>query len=52
VVLLNSAGVLLAADAVAGIREGIAMAAQSIDSGAAQAKLEGLVELSQAFGPG
>ena len=48
VVLLNSAGVLLAADAVGDIRAGIEMAAQSIDSGAALAKLEALVELSQA----
>ncbi len=52
VVLLNTAGVLLAADAVADFRAGIEMAAQSIDSGASQAKLEALVELSQAFGPG
>jgi anthranilate phosphoribosyltransferase len=47
VVLLNSAGVLLAADAVADIREGIQRAAEVIDSGAALGKLEALVELSQ-----
>ena len=47
VVLLNSAGVLLAADAAASIPEGIQRAAESIDSGAAQAKLETLIKLSQ-----
>ena len=52
VVLLNSAGVLLAADAVAGIPEGIQRAAEVIDSGAAQAKLEALIELSQIGGTG
>ncbi len=50
VVLLNSAGVLLAADAVADFRTGVEMAAHSIDSGAAHAKLEALIELSQAAG--
>jgi anthranilate phosphoribosyltransferase len=52
VVLLNSAGVLLAADAVAGMPEGIQRAAEVIDSGAAQAKLEALIELSQIGGTG
>ena len=47
VVLLNSAGVLLAADAAASIPEGIQRAAESIDRGAAQAKLETLIKLSQ-----
>ena len=46
VVLLNSAGVLLAADAVTGVREGIQRAAESVDSGAALGKLEALVSLS------
>ena len=49
-VLLNSAGVLMAADLVSNIRDGIQTAAQAIDSGAALAKLDGLVELSQAGG--
>ena len=48
VVLLNSAGVMLAADAAQDIRQGIGLAARSIDTGAAQAKLEALIELSQA----
>ena len=46
VVLLNSAGVLLAADAVTSVREGIQRAAESVDSGAALGKLEALVSLS------
>ena len=46
VVLLNSAGVLLAADAVTTVREGIQRAAESVDSGAALGKLEALVTLS------
>ena len=45
-VLLNSAGVLLAADAAENLHDGIGLAAKSIDTGAAQAKLEALVELS------
>ena len=47
-VLLNTAGVLLAAGAAATIPEGIQQAAQAIDSGAARQRLEALVELSQA----
>ena len=49
-VLLNTAGVLLAAGAVADISEGIQVAALAIDRGAARRKLEALVELSQAGG--
>ena len=45
-VLLNTAGVLLAADAADSIPDGIQAAAQSIDSGAARQRLEALVELS------
>ena len=47
-VLLNTAGVLLAAGAAPGIPEGIQTAARSIDSGAARERLEALVELSNA----
>ena len=47
-VLLNTAGVLLAADAATTIPEGIQQAAQSIDSGAARQRLEAMVELSNA----
>ena len=49
-VLLNTAGVLLAAGAVADISEGIQVAALAIDRGDARRKLEALVELSQAGG--
>ena len=47
-VLLNTAGVLLAAGAAADFPEGIQQAALSIDSGAARHRLEALVELSNA----
>ncbi len=45
-VLLNTAGVLLAAGTAATIPEGIQQAAQSIDAGAARHRLAALVELS------
>ena len=45
-VLLNAAGVLLAAGAAGSIPEGIRQAAQAIDTGAARQRLAGLVELS------
>ncbi|MSQ11410.1 MAG: anthranilate phosphoribosyltransferase [Dehalococcoidia bacterium] len=47
VVLYNAAATLLAADAVADLREGVRRAAESIDSGKAMKALRGLVELSQ-----
>ena len=47
-VLLNTAGVLLAAGDADSIPEGIQQAAQAIDSGAARQRLDALVELSQA----
>ena len=47
-VLLNAAGVILAADAAPNIPQAIQQAAQSIDRGAARQKLAALVELSQA----
>ena len=47
-VLLNTAGVLLAAGAAATIPEGIQQAAHAIDSGAAMQRLDALVELSNA----
>ena len=47
-VLLNTAGVLLAAGAADSIPAGIQQAAQAIDRGAATQRLEALVELSQA----
>jgi anthranilate phosphoribosyltransferase len=46
-VLANSAGALLAADKAATLSDGVALAAESIDSGAALGKLDSLVALSQ-----
>ncbi|MGR3655820.1 anthranilate phosphoribosyltransferase [Paracoccus sp. (in: a-proteobacteria)] len=45
-VLLNAAAALLVADKVADLREGAAMAARSIDSGAARAKLKQLAAVT------
>ncbi|MDB6179420.1 anthranilate phosphoribosyltransferase [Paracoccus sp. Z330] len=45
-VLLNAAAALLVADKVADLREGTAMAAESIDSGAAKACLTALAEVT------
>jgi len=47
VVLMNAAAALLAADKAADLGEGIRMAADSIDSGAAAKKLAGLIGLSR-----
>ena len=49
-VLLNSAAALVAADKSATLGEGIAMAAQAIDSGAALERVDALVEVSQGAG--
>ena len=49
-VLLNSAGVLLAGDLVSNIRDGVQLAAQAIDSGAAKDRMESMIEVSQADG--
>jgi anthranilate phosphoribosyltransferase len=46
VVLANAAAALLVAGAVSSLREGVARAAESIESGRARAALEALVELS------
>jgi anthranilate phosphoribosyltransferase len=48
VVLLNAAAALLVAGKAKTLREGVALAAQSIDSGKARAVLEALVKLSHA----
>lgn len=45
-VLLNAAAALIVAGKVADLREGAAMAAQSIDSGAARARLTALAEVT------
>jgi anthranilate phosphoribosyltransferase len=50
VVLLNSGAVLLVGDRVTNLRQGIALAAEVIDSGAALQTLEALVALSQRLG--
>ena len=47
VVLLNAAAGLLAADRVGSFEEGITLARDAIDSGAAQTRLERLVKVSQ-----
>jgi anthranilate phosphoribosyltransferase len=49
VVLMNAAVALLAADRVASLQDGVAMAAKSIDSGAANQSLEKLAAISQEF---
>lgn len=49
IVLLNSAGVLMAGDRVDSIKEGIKTAAEIIDDGGALEKLEDLVALSQSL---
>ena len=46
-VLLNGAGVLLAGDLVTNIRDGVELAAQTIDSGAAKACMESMIEASR-----
>ncbi|MCF8110959.1 MAG: anthranilate phosphoribosyltransferase [Desulfobacteraceae bacterium] len=47
IVLINSAAALMAADRAQSIKEGIAMAQSSIDTGAAMDKLESLVEFTR-----
>jgi anthranilate phosphoribosyltransferase len=50
VVLLNAAAGLVAGKLAAALPEGLSLAAQSIDSGAARAKLEGLVAFTNSRG--
>lgn len=47
-VLLNAAAALTVQGAARDLKEGVAMAAQSIDSGAAKAKIEGLARITSA----
>ena len=49
-VLLNSAGVLMVGDNVESIRKGVEMSAGIIDSGAALAKLDQMIEVTQRLG--
>ncbi|MFK7745428.1 MAG: anthranilate phosphoribosyltransferase [Roseobacter sp.] len=46
-VLLNAAAALVVADAAADLKEGVAMAATSIDSGAAAAKIDAVAKITQ-----
>jgi anthranilate phosphoribosyltransferase len=46
VVLLNAAATLMVAGRVGAIREGLAVAAEAVDSGRARRKLEGLVSFT------
>jgi anthranilate phosphoribosyltransferase len=50
IVLLNSGAVLLVGELVETIRQGVELAAQIIDDGAALAKLDQFVELTQRLG--
>jgi anthranilate phosphoribosyltransferase len=50
IVLLNSAAALVAADNVATLTEGVGLAAQAIDSGAAREKLDRFIEVTVSFG--
>lgn len=47
IVLLNAAAALWAAEATGGLKEGLVIAAQSIDSGAARGKLEALISATR-----
>ena len=49
VVLLNAGAAMMAAGAVHSIRDGVRMARDTIDSGAALGKLDSLIEYSQSF---
>lgn len=50
VVLLNAACVLVAAGQASGIPEGIAVAAESVDSGAARGRLDTLIAMTRSLG--
>ena len=50
IVLLNSAAALVAADKAASLAEGVTLAAQTIDSGAAGKKLDRFIEVAASFG--
>ena len=47
VVLMNASAVLMAGDKIRTFRQGVALAAEAIDSGRALAKLEQLITFSQ-----
>jgi anthranilate phosphoribosyltransferase len=50
IVLLNTAGALIVAGKAATLKDGVALAAETIDSGKARAKLDGLVEVTNRQG--
>jgi len=50
IVLLNSAAALVAVDKAATLTEGVTLAAQTIDSGAAGEKLDRFIEVTSSFG--
>ncbi len=50
ITVFNAAAALYAADAVPSIRDGVAMASESIDSGSALGKLDALIAISQRLG--
>jgi anthranilate phosphoribosyltransferase len=50
IVLLNSAAALVAADKAASLAEGVTLAAETIDSGAAGKKLDRFIEVTASFG--
>ncbi|MBW4436136.1 MAG: anthranilate phosphoribosyltransferase [Pleurocapsa minor GSE-CHR-MK-17-07R] len=50
VVLLNAAAALQAAGAVTSLKDGVALAAEVVDSGKALGKLDGLISYSQSLG--
>jgi anthranilate phosphoribosyltransferase len=52
IVLMNASAALVAGGKARDLKEGVAMASQSIDSGAAAAKLEALVDRSQSLAGG
>jgi anthranilate phosphoribosyltransferase len=51
-VLLNAAAGLVAAERAGGFEEGLGLALQSMDSGAALGKLDSLVNLTRSMGQG
>ena len=50
IVLMNSAAILMAADRIKTLRQGITLAIEAIESGRALQKLEHLIEFSQSLG--
>jgi anthranilate phosphoribosyltransferase len=51
IVLMNASAALVAGAKARDFKEGVGLAARSIDSGAARGKLDALIALSQRLGP-